>query len=1091
MSVPDEVISSLKQLLVNLGSPSSEVRVPAEKTLRDEWCRPQQVGMLLVGLAQLAATDSDKTVRSFAAILFRRMALKSPEDVKNVVTRTVDTVQPEVRSMCRNILLGGFTQETDNSTRHKLCDAMAELVEDENTQGSWPQLVQTLFEGTQAPSGGIRESCFRLIATVPTVLNENQDINGIITVFQRGFADSDQSVQVTAVGAFTKFFDLLPQQKWEQLNPLLHSLLNVLPPLAVPDQGLELTQTLEHLMELAGLAPKMFLPVFPDLISFCVSIIENAEMDLSARLSALELLTTFVDKAPQMCKNQSNYTPQLVTCCLKLMTEIGEDDDDAAEWNNATDINGDAEEEEADVRARQSLDRLALKLHGNVILPPLFEYVPPMTSGTWKEKHAALMALSSVAEGCVDVMIKELSQVLDMVLGLLNDPHPRVQWAVCNTLGQISTDFAPTIQNEYHARVVPGLISILRGKLPPRVQTHAAAAMVNFAENATKEVLEPYLDDLLSSLVTLLNRPQRYLQDQVLTTISTIAESSSEKFSKYYDELMPLLLTVLRTPATDETRNVKAKSIECSSLIAVAVGKTQFIPSSMDLLKCYVDIQGELDETNNEDDPCQSHLVLAWSRICKLLGRDFMPFLDVVMPPLLRAASAKPDINLIEDEGEVDAVAQQEGWDVITLKGKHLSIHTAPLDDKAQAIELMAGYAQTLKDSFAPYVHQILNEILAPGIVFFVHDGVRYASASAIGPCLEVAKQVAPVTTNHQNMLAELFSPLFSKLIEAMQVEPMVDVLGNFYTAIYQAVSILGPNSMTPGQMTSLCKIICKNLADYIERVNERNADDNDYTEEDDDGEEEEHDEYLIAEINKCLHEVFRLMKDQFKPYYEAELEPLVQQFLTGDADQIQFSICVLSDVAEFCPESGPSVLQTIAPFIQSGDSNVRQAALYCVGCAAKSTRDSLQMLEPLFAIANSPDARVDENIYPTEHACCAIAKILKHHGSELGGQSNAALDAWVKTLPILCDEEVAPFAYRFLVELMRANHKAINDNAVHVLDSVAQTVFNSVVQGETARVLVDATKTWLQSLGEDQVQQMVQQIESEQIQYVVKSWFA
>ena len=41
----------------------------------------------------------------------------------------------------------------------------------------------------------------------------------------------------------------------------------------------------------------------------------------------------------------------------------------------------------------------------------------------------------------------------------------------------------------------------------PRVQAHAGAAMVNFAEQATKEILSPYLDQLLTMVSTLLASP--------------------------------------------------------------------------------------------------------------------------------------------------------------------------------------------------------------------------------------------------------------------------------------------------------------------------------------------------------------------------------------------------------------------------------------------------------------------------------------------------------------------------------------------------------------------------------------------------------
>lgn len=46
--------------------------------------------------------------------------------------------------------------------------------------------------------------------------------------------------------------------------------------------------------------------------------------------------------------------------------------------------------------------------------------------------------------------------------------------------------------------------------------------------------------------------------------------------------------------------------------------------------------------------------------MCKCLGQEFLPYMDVVMPPLLRSAQLKPDITVRnadsdnEDEDEED-----------------------------------------------------------------------------------------------------------------------------------------------------------------------------------------------------------------------------------------------------------------------------------------------------------------------------------------------------------------------------------------------------------------------------------------------------
>jgi hypothetical protein len=39
-----------------------------------------------------------------------------------------------------------------------------------------------------------------------------------------------------------------------------------------------------------------------------------------------------------LCKKDPNYTNDMITQCLSLMTDIGNDDDDAAEWNASDDV---------------------------------------------------------------------------------------------------------------------------------------------------------------------------------------------------------------------------------------------------------------------------------------------------------------------------------------------------------------------------------------------------------------------------------------------------------------------------------------------------------------------------------------------------------------------------------------------------------------------------------------------------------------------------------------------------------------------------------------------------------------------------------
>jgi hypothetical protein len=50
------------------------------------------------------------------------------------------------------------------------------------------------------------------------------------------------------------------------------------------------------------------------------------------------------------------------------------------------------------------------------------------------------------------------------------------------------------------------------------------------------------------------------------------------------------------------------------------------------------------------DDPQSYYLLHAWARICKVLGPDFAPYIQHVMPSLLRSAQLKPDFTIIDGE---------------------------------------------------------------------------------------------------------------------------------------------------------------------------------------------------------------------------------------------------------------------------------------------------------------------------------------------------------------------------------------------------------------------------------------------------------
>ncbi|KAI9829591.1 MAG: hypothetical protein M1819_006096 [Sarea resinae] len=1091
--LPAEVHAALTQLLQGLVSADNNVRTQAEEQLNNEWvvARPD---VLLMGLVEQIQGAEDPMTRSFAAVLFRRIASKTKKiaasDEMKELFLTLE--QPQQAAIMQR-LLQCLTNESLPNVRNKTGDAVAEIARQCSDEGKpWPELLGVLFQASQSGDAGQRENAFRIFATTPDII-EKQHADTVLSAFSKGFKDDDVTVRLSAMEAIASFFRSIEPKGRKKYYTLIPEILNILPPIKESGDTEQLTKALIALIDLAESAPRMFKHLFHNLVTFSITVIQDKELGDQARQNALELMATFADYDRDMCRKDPSYTTEMVTQCLSLMTDIGVDDDDAAEWNASDDL--DIEESDLNhVAGEQCMDRLANKLGGQTILPPTFNWLPRMmTSSAWRDRHAALMAISAISEGCQELMVGELDKVLDLVVPALRDPHPRVRWAGCNALGQMSTDFAGTMQEKYHQIVLPNIIPVLQSP-EPRVQAHAAAALVNFCEEAEKTILEPYLDDLLSHLLQLLQSPKRFVQEQALSTIATVADSAETAFSKYYDTLMPLLFNVLKEEQSKEYRLLRAKAMECATLIGLAVGKDKMGADAIALVQILGTIQQSIMEA---DDPQASYLPHCWGRMCRVLGHDFIPYLPGVMPPLLTIASAKADIQLLEDEEQVAQIESEEGWELVPIKGKFIGIKTATLDEKHMAIELISIYAEVLEGLFEPYVAEIMEKVTLPGLAFFFHDPVRVASAKSVPLLLNSCKKAHG---EQSTQLVDLWGRSVEKIIEVLTAEPSVDTLAEMYQCFYESVEVIGKNSLSASHMAAFIDAAKSALEDYQKRVAARIED----RAEQEPGEEEsedtlfaiEDDQTLLSDMNKAFHTIFKNQGASFLPHWERLLNFYDAFIANEDPTQRQWALCIMDDVLEFCgPQSWTYSSHIIQPLIAGMRDDVpanRQAAAYGVGIAAHKGGEAWSefvaaSIPTLFSVTQRPDAREDDHVFATENACASIAKILHYNASKVANVQDV-LNHWIDTLPVVNDEEAAPYAYLFAVQLVDQQNPAVLAQAAKLFIFIAQALEAETLQGATAERVVAAAKQLVTAAGID-AHQILATL-SPETQHTVRAYF-
>jgi hypothetical protein len=111
------------------------------------------------------------------------------------------------------------------------------------------------------------------------------------------------------------------------------------------------------------------------------------------------------------------------------------------EWNQMEDDDN-TDMENYDY-GEEYLNRLSLALGGRTIVPQFFPLVNKLLENKedWKHRYCAAMGISIIGEGSVKTLLPHLSDILNNIVPLLNDPHPKVRWSACNCIGQMSTDF--------------------------------------------------------------------------------------------------------------------------------------------------------------------------------------------------------------------------------------------------------------------------------------------------------------------------------------------------------------------------------------------------------------------------------------------------------------------------------------------------------------------------------------------------------------------------------------------------------------------------------------------------------------------------
>uniref|UniRef100_A0A7S4LGY4 C2H2-type domain-containing protein n=1 Tax=Eutreptiella gymnastica TaxID=73025 RepID=A0A7S4LGY4_9EUGL len=971
------------------------------------------------------------------AVILRRAICKTGDDA------LFPALPQELQNSVKQQLLQLVAAEQQKPVRRSLSHCVAGLGSTLCEKNEWQELFPFLFNGVKDGDSGLKKSCLSIFSSLTTYV-EDKFLIPYLGVLREAFQfalgeQHDMEVRIAAVDAISSLVVVLEEEEHVvNFQSVVGDILKTIGQALSTNHEDQALEAIEALVTIGESTPELFTKSLSDVFQAMIQIATSQQVEESVQQIAVEFCLTLAENDARHTKKVPHFAEAFFPLAMKWLTTVEEKKD----WGVTQEDDDDDDEITFYDVGLEALDRISLALGGRVIEPVATGLIAQyLNNPDWQFRHAGLMALSQCAEGCAKQFEVNLGSIVHMVLKHLGDAHERVRWAAVHCIAQLANDFCPGFQLAFHSAVLPALMRMLSDSVP-RIVAHTANAIVNFMDEADVEYTQPYLDELVTKLLMVLqNSTLKFVNEEVLAAFASIAENCEAEFVKYYDHIVPYLKQLLSQPPADkQDRMLRAKAMECITLIGMSVGKEKFAPDAKQLMEM---LHATLSSKLESDDPQVQYILQAWARIAKCLGEEFHPYLPHVVPYFLDQAAIQTDVTVTDvddrDEGNDD---EEEGVETLMLaiKGvgdRRIQIKTSLLQDKSLACSVIESFLEDVPQGMSPYVERI-SQIMVPLLKFPYLGEIRDTASK----CLPLMLACLPPHIGKSDMLRHFAV----HILQAVQCEHDVEVACSLVECFQRCINACDMNAM-PDNMVFDCSTMLKKVFDeslrrrgLVSKQQKEVAEDEDEVEKleaENEGEEEL--------LNQVVEAVGAMVKkyQSFIPHFANTFYPMCLGLLGdgyGDVEK-RLALCAFDDFVEH----GSQISQeAVAPYLQpiisallkhcsSADADLAQAAAYGLGVCAQYGGQVFRQIAPeavqqLVAITKNPRAQEEAYATTTANALSSMVKLIKfHHDHDSGLCRMDNLGPIVlANLPIQADEIEARFVHEEVVDWVLAGNPLV-----------------------------------------------------------------
>ncbi len=1006
---------------------------------------------LVLALLKLLQSSPDADHKKLSATLLKRYVsgITNPSDC------VWKELTPDTRKVLQEQVLLALASETQPSVARLICLVVAEIAGTiENFDGAWPELdafVHSMVNSATSTTPLQQEMGYLVMNYVFAYVQERYETHGeeLAVLFGATLKNAALPVRVACVEAMCHLLSVMNvAAHTKPFVPLLPLVLDSIRAALKADDDDSIKSILESLAAVADEQVKYFSKTYDQVFALGMEIAsrecssaDGMDDDRLVQMT-LELLISIIEGIPALLTRRppAEYLVPILKVILCLMRMVPFEVE--PEWlKPEASMLFEGEEEEDNINfGKRAIDRvlscakdreegLGLTLIGPVLMECF------ANESDWRYKHAGLLAASNVGEYVQDP--KSLATLIPIVVQHVLHPQPRVRYAALHCLGQVSEDCDEEFRDMYHDKIMPALMAELDDPVA-RVQRHACASMCNFLDNIKDELMDQYVNVLMPKLAQLMKVAEPIVQEYIISVIASIAEATPATFKKsYYDETMPFLLTVLQSCKDFKYKKLRGHTIECITVVARAVGKKKFKSHMKEVIQALYQIQ---ENELASQDPQKSFLMSAWQRLCLILKKELVPYIELLIPSLLRLAASVPGLSIgtnKEHTVELEKAAQELSETTMPDKEerrKMVHVTTTDIEEKEAAINMLGvlidelgGYLDKYVESFSQIV---LHVITRSGV-----ETLRESASLTLKGLIRAAKNGKTIhaTPEYVVTLARTYlEALLKSALDEYEAGPLIVEMEAMTGVLEEAGRCLDGPSMLKLFETALR---------LLQDSDKRKIMNNDSREEEDANvqlanEENSRENELQLEIVQLIGSLFKSHTEESLFLVELLYPRYIGEVLKPEATdhQHQLGMFLVIDMVEHLgyariPTLYPQFADMIISYTQSMHPGLRQACMYGLGAIAKNAGEyfpkiAVKCLEAIYLgvdVKNPPE--VNKKIWSTarDNGISSLGKIIKLQGKvipELG----KAIAFWLGKMPLKTDYEEGLVQNEFLADMVMSD---------------------------------------------------------------------